>query len=340
MEAPEDFQEGIGRSLPNKFRRGLDSLVVSYPGCERDLAIAREAVETGSKKEFLKTFRILKGKQVAYEHYQEMKGSSNWMSEELEYPGNEADKRELQTWFHENPPTEENILIFKERVEGLRNKNAVMRGDRSHPNIAALLKLKLTYPGCEEDVKEAIQIHFSRPLTQFPDKIHSLKAKQDLFVGDRSHWRLVLLDDVELTYPKWKKDVEAVEDWHLHNAESRENDILFHEIMEGVLEKQALYLDWVHQRRNPRVDQSMKNRRDNLDGEEARDHPNTEKDRGGDYEDVYRDQWGRDDSSFDNYYIVARDEDSKTKKLRKRRKQKILKYLRREDEKRELYSRP
>jgi hypothetical protein len=327
MEAPKDYQERIGRPLPNKFQRGLDALVVGYPGCERDLVIARKAVEMGSKKDFLKAFRNLKGRQVAYEHYQEMKGSENWISEELEYPGSEADKRELQTWFYENPPTEENVKIFKERVEGLRNKNAAVQGDRSHPNIAALLKLQLTYPGCEEDVQEALQIHYSRPLTQFPHKLHSLKAKQDFYRGDRNHWRLVNLDDLELTYLRWQKDVEAVEDWHIHNAENRENDVLFHEIIEGMLEKEATYLEWIHQRRFSGINQVEGICRDDLDTDETRDLLNMDREEDDSIldEDIYETKWDQDASSFDKYYVVAREE----------RNQKISKQLRFADEERE-----
>jgi len=310
MEAPEDYQERIGRPLPNKYRRGLDALVVGYPGCERDLVIAREAFEMSSKKDFLQAFRNLKGRQVAYEHCQEMKGSEDWVGEELEYPGNEADKRELQTWFHENPPTKENVKIFKERVEGLRNKNAAMQGDRSHPNIAALLKLQLTYPGCKEDVQEALQIHYSRPLTQFPDKLHSLKAKQAFYKGDRSHWRLVNLDDLELRYLRWQKDIEAVEDWHRKNAENRENDVLFHQIIEGMLEKEATYLEWIHQRRFSGINQVEAICRDDLDTGETRDLRNMdrEEDDGILDDDIYEKKLGQDASLFDKYYLVASDE--------------------------------
>jgi len=346
MEVPEDYQEGLNRPLPNKFRLGLDGLVktVNYPGCERDLVAAREYFEMGYRKEFLKVYRILKGKQVAFEHYQEMKERSdnnknnkNWFADELEYPGSDADKREMQTWFHDNPPNEKNVEIFNEKVEGLRNKNAAIRGDRSHPNIASLLSLQLTYPGCEEDVQMALQVHYSRPLTQFPDILHSLKAKQDLHAGNRSHWRLAKLDDLELTYPKCKKDIEAVEDWHMHQTdESRENDILFHEIIDGVLEKEAIYLEWVHQRRSrPTLERiEPPNHWDNNSDTNTNDHNETRDDDSGSDNDVDNDNdiyhdddakennWDRDDYSCDKYYLVAREEQN----------QEVSKYTRSKEE--------
>ena len=334
------IRQRISRPLPSKFRRGLDALVLDYPGCDQDLITAREAIEMGSKKDFLKTFRILKGRQAAYEHYQEMGKSENWIDEELSYPGNENDRRELQTWFHDNPPNETNIKIFKERVEGLRNKNAAIHGDRSHPNIKALIKLKLCYPGCEEDVEEALQVHYTRPRTRFPDVLHSLQAKQDLYDNDRSHWRLVKLEDLELTYPKWQRDVDAVEDWHIHNAESRENDVLFHEIMEGILEKEALYLEWVQKRRLVR----MKNERNSYQrgsiGRKSRNYrsmaSNDDRD---DHELVdlvdldveTAKNYGRYTASFDKFYLDARE----VLRQERERREPIFERLRQERETRE-----
>jgi len=290
--------------LPINYRRGLDALDVNYPGCERDLVIAREAIEMGLKKDFLRVFRRLKGRQIVHDHCKNMKSSNNMTISGLKYPGNEADKRELQNWFNENPPSEKNIKIFQERVEGLRNKDAAIGGDRSHPNIAALLKLKLTYPGCEEDVQEALQVHYSRPLTLFPDVLHSLKAKQDEHVRDRSHWRLVKLDDLELTYPRWKKDFEAVEDWHIHNEDNGDNDVLFHEIIEGMLEKEDLYLEWILERKH-RQDKDEQPLENNSNSVEYRDHNNDIDARS---DDVQQDEFEADVSSFDKYYVVGRED--------------------------------
>jgi len=255
MEARQECDEVFQERLPNKYVRGLDALDVGYPGCGKDLSVAREYIEAGSKKLFLKAFRKLKGKQIAYEHYREVSGSNDLNSFELEYPGNELDKRELEHWFDENPPNDKNVEIFRERVEGLRNKNAVFFGDRSHPNIVALLKLQLTYLGCEEDVREALEVHYSRPFSLFPGTLHSLNIKQNLYTGNRSHWRLVKLDDLDLTYPKWQNDIEQVENWHIHNVDNQENAVIFHEVIGGLLEQEELYLGWNHERKHLEEDE-------------------------------------------------------------------------------------
>eukprot|EP00536_Pseudo-nitzschia_multiseries_P007558 jgi/Psemu1/287198/fgenesh1_pg.179_\ len=253
----EPHQEAYQGPLPDTFKRGLDALEVNYPGCERDLVTARECLEYGPKAKFLKAFRILKGKQIAHEHFQEASRSNNLNIFELNYPGNGADIQELQNWFNENPPSEKNVKIFQERLVGLRNKNTVFQGDRSHPNIVALLKLQLSYPGCEKDVQEALQVHYTLPVTMFPDAIHSLRVKQDLYRKDRSHWRLVKLDDLELTYPKWREDFIEVEDWHIHNEDNRENAATFREMIEGMLEQEELYLGWSHERMSVKANEEL-----------------------------------------------------------------------------------
>jgi len=54
------------------------------------------------------------------------------------------------------------------------------------------------------------------------------------------------LDDlrVDLTYPEWEIDLAHVEDWHRHHSDTRVNTIRFHEIMEGMLQQQYIYLSW------------------------------------------------------------------------------------------------
>ena len=249
MEARQETYRG---PLPNAFKIALDAIEINYPGCENDWLVAREYLEGGLKANFLKAFRTLKGRQIAHEHICD---SNDFNTDELDYPGNGADKQELQNWFSANAPNEKNVKIFQERIEGLRNKNTVFGGDRSHPNIVALLKLKLSYPGCEEDVQEALQVHYSRPVTIFPNTLHSLKAKQDLHRNDRSHWRLVKLDNLELTYPNWQEDCKAVEGWHINNQDNRENAAIFRDVIGGILEQEEYYLGWNHRRIGTQLDE-------------------------------------------------------------------------------------
>jgi hypothetical protein len=235
-------REALCGSLPERFKDELNALHLNYPGYEKDLVAAKMCFRSGSKKKFLKLFCKLKGKQIAHDHCLQVRTRNDFTTFDMNYHGSDVDKRELQTWFNQNPPSESNVKIFQERIESMKNKNAVYRGDRSHPNIVALVGLKLSYPGCKHDVKEALQVHFSRPITLFPDKLHSLQAKQDRHKGDRSHWRLVKLDNLRLTYPEWEKDVEVVEDWHIYNKDNKESSTIFWDVIEELKEQEKFHL--------------------------------------------------------------------------------------------------
>jgi hypothetical protein len=103
--------------------------------------------------------------------------------------------------------------------------------------------------------------------------------------------------------------------------------VLFHEIIEGMLEKEATYLEWIHQRRFSGINQVEGICRDDLDTDETRDLLNMDREEDDSIldEDIYETKWDQDASSFDKYYVVAREE----------RNQKISKQLRFADEERE-----
>jgi hypothetical protein len=224
------------QSLPN----------VDYPGCEIDLSATRDAISSGSKSKTLRMYRKMKEKQRVYDYYLNVNESNDPES-------NGSEQREIEQWNDENPSSNKSSEdIFRgNKLEDLQSwkEDDVFEGDRSHSNIVALKKLALTYPGWEEDVKEALDdSHQSyQPHTLFQDKFRSLKVKQDLHDGYRSHWRLLKLDDLNLTYPGYKTDIKQVEDWHIANADNRKNNVIFHEVIEVMLDQQQLYLGWDHE---------------------------------------------------------------------------------------------
>jgi hypothetical protein len=88
-------------------------------------------------------------------------------------------------------------------------------GDRSHPQLQqldALLQSGLTFPGWEEDVKEAEACHMNRPVL-FDDKLSSLRLKEAIHTGNRTDERLVALDALatRLTYAGWQEDFREAE---------------------------------------------------------------------------------------------------------------------------------
>jgi hypothetical protein len=228
------------QSLPN----------VDYPGCEIDLSATRDAISSGSKSKTLRMHRKMKEKQRVYDCYLNVNESND--------TENNREKRDIEQRNDKNSSSNKsNEDIFRgNKVEDLlsRKEDDVFGGDRSHSNTGELKDLALTYSGWEEDVKEALDdSHQSyQPLTRFQDKFHSLKVKQDLHDGYRSHWRLLKLDDLHLTYPGCKKDIKLVEDWHIANADNRKNNVIFYEVIEEMLDQQQIYLGWDHEQiQNP-----------------------------------------------------------------------------------------
>jgi Zinc finger, C3HC4 type (RING finger) len=232
------------KPLPVELLGELQSLQLYYPGHQRDYYAAQEAFDTNSIEKFHKALKKLKEKQQVYDQYRSFTRLNELAALELVYPGHEEDLQNLEQWHLSHPPSDENDALFKDKLEGLRNKDALFFGDRSHPNIVALDGLVLTYPNWESDFQDATKVHCDQPAHQFPDKLHMLREKQRIHVGDRCHWRLQVLDKLQLTYPGWKNDLAQVEIWHLHHADTPQNTSLFAEVIEGMRDQQIIYLGW------------------------------------------------------------------------------------------------
>jgi hypothetical protein len=160
---------------------------------------------------------------------------------ELAYPGCEMDKQKLQAWREEHPPNDDNDKVFHNMLDGLRNKDAIFFRNRSHPNVKALDALDLDHLGWERDFQAEMDVHCCLPALLFPDKLHMMKEKQNVFVGNKSHRRLQKLYDLQLTYPDHDKDLEQIEEWHIHNADNAKKSLLFEEALDAMREQQQLF---------------------------------------------------------------------------------------------------
>jgi hypothetical protein len=164
----------------------------------------------------------------------------------LTYPGSEQDIKSAEEWTINNVSNEENDRNFQDKLDGMKNKETLYGGNRTHPHIVAIDKLAITYPGWENDYQCALSAHCEAPSARFPDAFHALREKQQVFSGDRSHWRLVQLDKMPLSYPGWEEDVKEVEEWHLQNAVNATNNDMFNEVLEGMKDQQMICMDWDH----------------------------------------------------------------------------------------------
>lgn len=204
----------------------LDSLNPTYPGWQEDLAKAEHA-HTSNPMEFQDRFFEIKEKQNIFDGNRTHPRLVTLDSLRLHYPGwkNDCDKaQEYHVCFPE---------LFEGKISGMIEKQKMHDGDRSHSNLVALDALKLTYPGHEEDVREAEDIHTSKPF-MFKEKLFEISEKQNMHLGDRSHPRLAVLDSITFNYPGWERDFSKAEHYHVRFPE------LFKGKLKGMKEKQRI----------------------------------------------------------------------------------------------------
>ncbi|KAL3923964.1 MAG: hypothetical protein SGILL_001339 [Bacillariaceae sp.] len=238
-QQPSSLPEGYWNDLQK-----IHQMHVSYPGHGIDMEAARKAFQSGVEEKFLKAVRKLRDKQQVYEEYRNITRQNALTCLELAYPGCDADKEKLQAWCEKHhPSTDDNDIMWEDMMDGLRNKDALFFRDRSHPNVQELDALDLDYPGWERDLQEALDAHCSRPALLFPDMLHMLKEKQNMYVGNESHWRLQKLRDLDISYPHHEKDIQQIKEWHIRNADNAKNAKLFEEVLDAMREEQQLFLD-------------------------------------------------------------------------------------------------
>ena len=108
-----------------------------------------------------------------------------------------------------------------------------------------LVKEKFSYPGWEDDyeiAREAYDEDMPGVSADFQNAVHRLNEKQRIFEGDRSHPRLVALDQLSLNYPCWEDDVKNCEEAHFNNYyDATKEDVYFQSKLEGLQNRQQLY---------------------------------------------------------------------------------------------------
>lgn len=215
------------RSHPNLVE--LDGLILAYEGWEDDVAKAEE-YHVNLPMEFQDKLFEIREKQCMYNgdrsHRRLILLDS--LKSSLIYPGWQQDFHKAED-YHVSLPD-----LFEGKVAGMKEKQNMFNGDRSHPNLRQLDGLALTYAGHGDDVKEAEEMHTSKPFL-FAEKLQEIKEKQRISDGDRNHPRLKSLDELTLTYPGWEKDKSKAEEFHVRFPE------LFCGKLTGMTEKQKMF---------------------------------------------------------------------------------------------------
>jgi Zinc finger, C3HC4 type (RING finger) len=154
----------------------------------------------------------------------------------LSYPGWRADKAIAESLYCEYPSSRR----LQRKLIGMKNKQRLYEGDRSHPEIVALDAAIFTYPGWQQDRDKAERIHtddssescdllLSSSLcgaggetSLFEQKLHVMKKKQRIHSGNRSRIRFLKhLDSFKFTYPGWRDDKVEAENFYCEDASSK-----------------------------------------------------------------------------------------------------------------------
>jgi len=214
----------------NQLRNNL-----SYPGWQDDYMNAERAVLTNPEDlEDVHLFK-LEEKQRMFSGDRSHLRLVKLDSYVFTYPGWQLDVREVE----ESHVLHRSGCFFDDALEGMLNKEKVNNGDRSHPNLVTLDRLKkaLSYAGWEDDFLAAEKSHLTRPDDLQDYHIFKLIEKQRMHYGDRSHKRLRQLDSYDFNYPGWEADKRIAEEEHVMHKKSP----WFDRILQTMQNRQRLF---------------------------------------------------------------------------------------------------
>jgi len=142
------------------------------------------------------------------------------LKRKLSYDGHKNNLKELEQAHIKGGYNFKSVL---DRIKGLEKMS---KGDRSHPNLVRLNKLrrrtKLTYDGWRDDFEEAEKNHLNAFF--FDVRFNQIKRKQKLSVGDRSDKDVKFLDSLRLSYPNWELDWQAQLDSYTRGHDLTDHD--------------------------------------------------------------------------------------------------------------------
>lgn len=224
MKEKQKMYEG-DRSHPNL--QQLDALCLTYDDWQRDVVAAEEA-HTSKPFMFREKLQEIKEKQKMHQGDRTHPRLMALDSLRLTYNGWQRDFKKAEEYHAKFPE------LFQGKLSGMKEKQKMFDGDRTHPNLVELDSLTLTYSGWAHDVAKAEEAHTSLPV-EFRSRLFEIKEKQRMHDGNRSHSRLVAMDSHYFNYPGWERDVKKAELYHVRFPE------LFDGKLDGMKEKQKIY---------------------------------------------------------------------------------------------------
>ena len=130
--------------------QALDGLILSYSGWQQDKAQAEQAHTSDSTwHSFQDILAMMKKKQAIHTDRSSVAFLKTLDSYTFTYDGWELDKEEAERLFVRSISLSACLQAATEKLEGMKNKQKLHQGDRSHPQLKALDSLKCTYEGWE-----------------------------------------------------------------------------------------------------------------------------------------------------------------------------------------------
>jgi hypothetical protein len=164
----------------------------------------------------------------------------------LTYPGFERDKREAEAVHFGksglNLSFEAALRRLKVKQRAYEEQKSIRTIHRSHPNLVSLDALRLSYPGWQKDFRNAECAHNQDPNCDFLEILRKMQVEQMRYENDRSHYRLVAIDNLKLSYPGWKADLRNLEKFHFEEAFFLPGDSIFQSKLDGLKRRQQIYL--------------------------------------------------------------------------------------------------
>jgi len=180
MRKKQEMHNG-NRSHPNL--QALDALHLTYPGWQNDRAKA-EWTHCEYPLLFASDLERMEHKKQLHDGNRTHANIRALDALQLTYPGWQLDKKRA-----EKAHIGEGLSSFVKvevQIEGMRKKQTVYDGGRTHPNLVALDTVKWSYPGWQKDKEFAEESHFYYP-NIFGSEIEKMQKKQEMHTGNRTH---------------------------------------------------------------------------------------------------------------------------------------------------------
>lgn len=237
------------RGLPEKPTCTMSTLKISltYPGYEDDKALAEKIyAEYPNRERFEQKVAAMKHKQRLFEGDRSHPDVQLLDNTTFTYKGWEADKDEAERRLT-GDCTVLQLGSYKSLLLRMKKTEALYSNRGSIDCLQELDSIDFSYPGWQIDKTNAEKIFTDYPTThRFQEKVTTMKNKQRLYNGDRSHPVIVALDETIFTYPEWEEDRKEAEKRHCGDCTLFQLGVSCNFLYDKMVKKQRMHENREH----------------------------------------------------------------------------------------------